>query len=185
MSRQLLYYSYWHTLLRKISDELPATWVTRSLDTDIWIECLKQYLKSLWREVSASALRIDKWWFECHKALCVALKILLNLFRHEFWQIDTVCLAAFRHIFSQKHCILDIPLTIYDVTDFERRYLTRSESYIVWEYDYKTISCWVTSDASRLEKSLYLLVFEYWCLLNLDCSVRQRNVCYVLKTMMK
>ena len=143
MPRQLLYDSHWHTLLRKISDELPATWVTRSIDTDIWIERLEQYLKRLWRELSTSALRVDQGWFKRHKTLCVALKILLNLFLHEFWQIDTVSAVSLRHVLSQKYRILDITLTIYDITDFERRYLTRSESNIVWKYDYKTISCWV------------------------------------------
>ena len=112
MSRQLLYYSYWHTLLRKISNEYPPAWVTRSIDTYIWIECLEQYLKSLWREVTTSALlRVDQRWFENHKTLCVALKILLNLFFHEFWQIDTDCLAAFRHILSKKYCPLDVSAT--------------------------------------------------------------------------
>ena len=111
MSRQLLYYSYWHTLLRKISNEFPATWVTRSINTYIWIECLEQYLKSLWREVTTSALRVDQRCFESHKALCVALKILLNLFLHEFWEIHTVCLATFRHVLSERYCPLDVSTT--------------------------------------------------------------------------
>ena len=85
---------------------------TRSIDTYIWIECLEQYLKSLWREVANSALlRVDQRWFESHKTLYVALKILLNLFFHEFWQIDTDCLAAFRQFLIKKYCPLDVSAT--------------------------------------------------------------------------
>lgn len=91
--------------------------------------------------------------------------MFLNLFLHEFPQIFTISAVSLRHVPSQKDRILDVSLTIYDIIDFEGRYLTRSESYIVAENDNEPISCWVTSDASRLEKSLYLLVFEYRCLL--------------------
>jgi hypothetical protein len=85
---------------------------TRSIDIYIWIECLEQYLKSLWREVANSALlRVDQRWFESHKTLYVALKILLNLFFHEFWQIDTDCLAAFRQFLIKKYCPLDVSAT--------------------------------------------------------------------------
>ncbi len=66
--------------------------------------------------MAASALRVDERRFKRHKALCVALKVLLNLFLHELLtEYTLLALRPLVILLRQQHCVFGPALAIYDI----------------------------------------------------------------------